>query len=342
LAGSENDCEYSGGYEIHGHIDVTPIKWSLVLLLSLLPAQIWGQAVGAISGTVTDSTGAVISQAKVSANRTSESQQPWFFAVLADPQLGMYANDQNFAQETANFEFAVANLNRLHPRFVVICGDLVNRTGDPAQIVEYERILQKIDPSIPVYNVSGNHDVGDVPTPETLAEFHTAIGRDYYTFSIGNIFGIVLDSSLIGSPAGDPEAARIQEEWLQKTLSNSKSNPKQQIVVFQHIPYFIKDPNESNSYYSIPNPARRRYLDLLEQAGVRYVISGHYHGNAIAADGPLTQIVTGAVGMPFRGSVSGFRIVTVEGRKLDPTWFCFGGIPNQVDPQKPSSTPCQQ
>lgn len=57
MAGSENDCEYSGGYEIHGHIDVTPIKWSLVLLLSLLPAQIWGQAVGAISGTVTDSTG---------------------------------------------------------------------------------------------------------------------------------------------------------------------------------------------------------------------------------------------------------------------------------------------
>jgi len=95
-------------------------------------------------------------------------QQPWFFAVLADPQIGMFAHDQNFAQETANFEFAVANLNRLHPRFVVICGDLVNRPGDPAEIAEYKRVLQKLDPSIPVYNVAGNHDVGDVPTPATI------------------------------------------------------------------------------------------------------------------------------------------------------------------------------
>src|ERR1022692_4551478 len=71
-------------------------------------------------------------------------QQPWFFAVLADPQFGMYAKDRNFTQETANFEFVVANLNRLHLRFVVICGDLVNRSGDPAEIAEYKRVLQKL------------------------------------------------------------------------------------------------------------------------------------------------------------------------------------------------------
>jgi hypothetical protein len=42
---------------MHGSINIKHIKWSLVLLLGFLPAQIWGQAVGAISGTVTDSTG---------------------------------------------------------------------------------------------------------------------------------------------------------------------------------------------------------------------------------------------------------------------------------------------
>lgn len=272
----------------------------------------------------------------------AEGRKPWFFAVLSDPQFGMYAKDQNFTQETANFEFVIANLNRLHPKFVVICGDLVNRVGDSAEIAEYKRVLQELDPSIPVYNVAGNHDVGNVPTPETIDRFHSAIGRDYYTFSAGEIYGIVLDSNLIRSPEGDPEAAKQQEEWLGKTLARAKSNPKRQILVFQHIPYFTKEPGEPDGYFNIPMSARRKYLDLLEQAGVRYVFAGHWHRNAIGADGPLTEIVTGAVGMPLGGSVSGFRIVTVEGRKFNPAWFCFGGIPNEIDPQKPPSAPCLQ
>lgn len=273
---------------------------------------------------------------------TAQSQEPWFFAVLSDPQLGMYAKDQNFAQETANFEFAIANLNRLHPRFVVICGDLVNRTRDSAEIAEYKRILQKLDPSIPVYNVAGNHDVGNVPTTATIDAYRAATGPDYYTFSAGDIFGIVLDSSLIRSPEGDPAAAQQQETWLEKTLATAKSNPKQQTVIFQHIPYFVKNPNEADGYFNIPSATRHKYLDLLEGAGVRYIFSGHTHKSAIGSDGLLTEIVTGAVGMPLGGSLSGFRIVTVEGRKFYPAWFCFGGIPNRIDPRNPASTPCPQ
>jgi serine/threonine-protein phosphatase CPPED1 len=276
------------------------------------------------------------------ATAESPKPEPWFFAVLADPQLGMYSKDKNFAQESANFEFAIANLNRLHPRFVVVCGDLVNRTGDPAEIAEYKRELQNLDPSIPVYNVVGNHDIGNIPTPEKLDGYHAAFGPDYYTFSQGDIFGIVLDSSLIQAPQKDPAAAQQQEAWLEKTLASAKSNPNRPIVVFQHIPYFIHSPDEADGYFNIPNPARRKYLDLLEQGGVKYVFAGHDHRNAIGIDGPLTEVVTGAVGMPLGGSVSGFRIVTVDGPELNSTWVCFGGIPNQVDPRKQVATPCQQ
>lgn len=268
------------------------------------------------------------------------SQQPWFFAVLSDPQFGMYAKDQNFSQETANFEFAIANLNRLHPQFVVICGDLVNRTGDSAEAAEYKRILKKLDSSIPVFSVAGNHDVSNVPTPATLDWFHAAIGPDYYTFSEGGLLGVVLDSNLIGSPEADPDAAQRQEQWLETILGRARLNPKQQIVVFQHIPYFVHTPDEADGYFNIPKPARRKYLDLLENAGIRYVFAGHTHQNFIGNDGPLTEIVTGAVGMPLGRSVSGFRIVTVTGQKLESTWFCFGGIPNQFDPDKPVTKSC--
>ena len=53
-----------------GQIGVKSIGCSCILLLmSLVPAPLWSQAVGAIEGTVTDSTGAVIPQAKVTAIR---------------------------------------------------------------------------------------------------------------------------------------------------------------------------------------------------------------------------------------------------------------------------------
>lgn len=269
-------------------------------------------------------------------------QQPWLFAVLADPQLGMFAHDQNFTQETANLEFVVANLNRLHPRFVVICGDLVNRTGDPAQTAEYKRILKELDPTITVYNVAGNHDVGNIPTPATLATYRAAFGPDYYTFVEPGILGVVLDSNLIRSPQDAPQAAKLQKDWLDKTLAAAKVDPDRQIVVFQHIPYFIHHADEAEDYFNIPQPARKAYLDLLERAGVKYVFAGHYHRNASGTDGPLTEIVTGAVGKPLGGSLSGFRIVTAEGPDLQSTWYCFGGIPNTIQPGESSPTPCPQ
>src|SRR5216110_1595816 len=49
--------------------------------------------------------------------------EPFFSIQLSDPQFGMFTNDKDFAQETANFEFAVAAVNRLKPAFVVIAGD---------------------------------------------------------------------------------------------------------------------------------------------------------------------------------------------------------------------------
>jgi serine/threonine-protein phosphatase CPPED1 len=94
-------------------------------------------------------------------------QEP-FFIQMSDPQFGMYTNNVGFKQETANLEFAIATANRLHPAFIVITGDLTNKPGDAAQIAEYLRVTHEIDPQIPVYNVAGNHDVGNIPTHESL------------------------------------------------------------------------------------------------------------------------------------------------------------------------------
>ena len=143
---------------------------------------------------------------------------PLFFVQASDPQFGMYTADKDFAQETANWTFAVANINRIRPAFLVVTGDLVNKTGDAAQIAEYRRITNSIDRSIHVYNVAGNHDVGNEPTPESIAAYRKTFGPDYYSFREGPIYGIVLNSSYFKAPDKVRDEAAKQEIWLAAEL----------------------------------------------------------------------------------------------------------------------------
>src|SRR3984893_12314284 len=167
-----------------------------------------------------------------------------FFVQMSDPQFGMYSNNADFSQETANFESAIANANRLRPSFVVVCGDLINRAGDAAQTAEYLRIAAKLDAAIRLYNVAGNHDVGNEPTPETLASYRKNFGRDYYTFRHGDLEGVVLNSSLIQHPEKAPEEAARHEQWAKDELAKAAAAHLKWVVVFQHIPWFLESADE--------------------------------------------------------------------------------------------------
>ncbi|MEE2709711.1 MAG: hypothetical protein VYA69_08950, partial [Gemmatimonadota bacterium] len=65
---------------------------------------------------------------------------PFFFLQMADTKFGMYSDNESFEQETALFTRAIEHANRLMPEFVIICGDLINRPGDPVQREELLRI----------------------------------------------------------------------------------------------------------------------------------------------------------------------------------------------------------
>ena len=256
----------------------------------------------------------------------------YFFIQLADPQFGMFTNDKDFTQETANYEFVVANINRLRPRFVVICGDLINKVGDPAQTAEYLRITGKIDKSIPVYAVPGNHDVGNEPTPETLAYYRKHFGADRYSFTQGSLYGIVLNSGLIHTPVNVQAEAAEQQAWLKSELNKARTAGARHIVVFQHHSWFLERADEPDQYFNIPMERRRGYLDLLKSAGVRQVFAGHYHRNSLGRDGDLEMITSGPVGQPLGNDPSGIRIVTVKDSGLEHRYYTLGNIPNQYPP----------
>jgi 3',5'-cyclic AMP phosphodiesterase CpdA len=262
--------------------------------------------------------------------------QPLFFIQASDPQFGMYTANRDFRQETANWEFVIASINRLHPAFLVVTGDLVNQETNAAQIAEYKRINARLDPAIHLYSVPGNHDVGNDPTPATLSEYRSNYGADYYAFHEGDIYGIVLDSSLFKAPGKVTDEAARQEKWLTQELEKARAS-RAFVLIFQHIPFFLEKPDEPDQYFNIPMETRRRVLALLRASGVHYVFAGHYHRNAYGRDGDLEMITTGPAGMPIGPDPSGIRIAEIKGTQIEHKYYGLGNLPNvyPVPPAKP-------
>ncbi len=142
----------------------------------------------------------------------------------------------------------------------------------------------------------------------------------------------MLDSSLIHSPQLAQAEYEKQEQWLRKELEIAKASGAGHIVVFQHHPWFLENPDEPDQYFNIPLIRRKKYLALFQEYGVRYLFSGHYHRNSVAKAGPLQMITTGPIGMPLGPEGSGFRIVSVTPDSLKQQWIGFGAIPNRFPP----------
>jgi len=265
--------------------------------------------------------------------QVAAAAEPFFFIQLSDPQFGMFTANKDFAQETANFEFAVASINRLKPSFVVITGDLINKPGDAAQIAEFQRIAAKIDRAIPAYNVVGNHDIENVPTPATVAAYTNVFGPDHYTFRHDGFVGIVLNSIIIHSPQQTTNHLAEQDAWLRTELERARTADAQHIVIFQHHPWFLKSASETNQYFNIPLERRASHLALFHEFGVKFLFSGHYHRNALARDGDIEAVTSGPVGMPQGTDKSGLRVVIVRDGGIEHRYYHFGEIPNKIDLQ---------
>lgn len=258
------------------------------------------------------------------------NQSPFYFIQMSDSQFGMFTANKSFEKETKRLEKAIAAANRVKPAFVVVTGDLVNRNGDAAQIAEYKRVTSQLDPSIPLYNVPGNHDVGNTPSPGDIAAYRNAFGKDYYTFKYRSVLGIVINSVYLHSPQHVPLQAAEQEQWLIKTLVEARQKHYEHIFVFLHHPLFLNQENEPDEYFNIPQERRKKYLDLFKANGIHYIFAGHYHRNALAKTSDVDMVTTGPVGMPLGKDSSGLRIITVNGSKVEYPYYSLDSIPEQV------------
>ncbi|MCU0245240.1 MAG: metallophosphoesterase [Bryobacter sp.] len=262
--------------------------------------------------------------------------QSFFFLQMTDPQFGMYTGNESFEQETANLEFAIATANRLRPAFVVITGDLINKPLDKAQTDEYLRITGKLDKGIKLYHVSGNHDVENSPTPQSLAAWRARHGADYYTFRHEGFVGVVLNSTLMHMPERARAEDAKQMAWLKETLAKLAAEKPMRLVVFLHHPLFVKSATEADGYHSLPKERRWELLDLFEKHGIQHVFAGHAHHNAGGEHRGLQMVVTGPVGKPLGDPQgSGFRVVRVTPSTLEHKYYPLSLLPHEIVAAEP-------
>jgi len=262
-------------------------------------------------------------------------EQPFFFFQLADTQYGMFTGNKGFEKEAALTQQAVKHINRLRPRFVIVCGDLTNATPEharyQAQVAQYHQDFSKVAPDIPLVCVCGNHDIGNRPTPKSIASYNENFGDDYFSFWVGGVCNVVLNSSVLKDPTGAPEVLVAQQKWLEQQLHVAKAGKARHILLFQHHPLFLTDENEPDQYFNIPLTRRTPLLDQLKRADVRAVFAGHYHRNAYGRAGAMEMITTGPVGRPLGKDASGLRVVIVHEAKIQHRYYGMNEVPKTID-----------
>lgn len=279
---------------------------------------------------------------------TVENEGTWkenfVFVQAADTQFGLIDNWAGNPSETRVWDDeirltkqAIENANKMEPKpkFFIVCGDLVDdgpgQVHQKAQQRDFKKVFEGLENEIPLVCVCGNHDVGNEPTPETLQEYRTKYGNDYFSFWISGVLFLVINSQLYYDHSNCPEEFEKQEKWLDEQLAITKAKGCTHCVMFQHIPWFINEPNEDDEYFNIPKTQRVRMLDKLKESGVKHVFCGHYHRNAGGFDNDLEVVITSAIGCQIGNDKSGMRLVRISEHKIDHKYYSLPDWPKLVD-----------
>jgi len=87
------------------------------------------------------------------------------------------------------------------------------------QLRDVQSCFSRLNEAIPILVVSGNHDVGNVPTNESRDIFNQEFGDEYYSFWVGGVFYIVIDTQYMFNDSLTPERSAAQESWLEAQLA---------------------------------------------------------------------------------------------------------------------------
>ena len=238
------------------------------------------------------------------------------------------------ANNLVSFNKAVEEFKKISPAFVISTGDLVN-TGDGTTISEaqatqwfgaYKTAVAGL--SMPVYNALGNDDAANLACESAAgatagcskSAYRANFGPTYYSFDWGQYHCVVLDPNEVKAGSQVFEIGGSQLAWLQKDLSyRQQSSP---LLVFTH--------EATTSWQS-----QASVLNLLKQYKTA-IFSGHAHEDLLMSSQGIPEQVTAALSGEWGHgdnpdeSKPGYRIVSIEGEKLD-SFYKETGSSQQIE-----------
>ena len=278
-------------------------------------------------------------------SKTAVTEEDEFsFAFLTDIHL------QPERSAVAGFQWAIREVNKLHPDFVITGGDLVmdvlNQSYGRSDSLYnlYIKLSGKFD--MPVYNTVGNHEVYGWHRDETDIEQHPEFGKKmfekrlgerYYTFNHKGWQFIVLDAIYRGDGGG--YTGRIDEEqilWLAEELQ--KVDKETPIAISLHIPLIssisqIRGGSTGNAAGTVISNSLE-VLQLFSEHNLRLVLQGHHHFlEDIYIQNQVHFITGGAVSgkwwanEPDSKPEEGFVMIHVDGEELKWEYVDFGWTP---------------
>lgn len=192
---------------------------------------------------------------------------------------------RRYQELTGNFQRISEHIDATRPDLVVNSGDIAFDAPTNRDDLEFAKELHTALPVDCIY-LPGNHDIGDNPTavgapPSQLANeeyrktFLTVIGEDRWYFEAAGWRFIGLNSLIMNTGLGS-EAEQF--DWLSAQLAKADRKP---VALFLHKPLYLTMPDdperEATAIRYVPQPARRRLIEMFGAVDLRLVASGHVH-----------------------------------------------------------------
>jgi 3',5'-cyclic AMP phosphodiesterase CpdA len=233
-------------------------------------------------------------------------------AFLSDTHINLRTNGPEMSYNR-QLDQAIEAVNAAKVDLVLIAGDLTDG-GTREQMALFKRKVKQL--KAPVLFVAGNHDVGIVGngsvktsiTPERVNLFNKMLGPSCFAREEAGVRVIGINSCLFGSGFKEEDA---QWKFLERELAGPHAKPT---LLLEHYPLFITSADEPRiGTWNVQPELRKRLLALVEQGGVRAVLTGHLHHPITNRPGGILFLgnTTTAYGLPRGLQPEGWMLLSV-------------------------------